>query len=103
MHDLFEANSQLQPLLTSSVRVQTAWQAPEPVQAEEAEASGLKRKAVSAALPAKKRKPGKLPKGASELLNKWQAVQAEVVRPCLRPRSADPCWRVCRYASSCWI
>ena len=50
----------------------------------EAHAGGVKRKAGGALPFAKKRKPAKLPKGASALVNKWQAVQKDLVRPCLQ-------------------
>ena len=45
--------------------------------------------------PAKKRKPAKVPKGASELFNKWQAVRKDLVRPlgdkeeCLTPHQDE--------------
>ena len=45
------------------------------------EVASLKRKAAPSTLAAKKRKPAKVPKGASELFNKWQAVRKDLVTP----------------------
>lgn len=60
----------------SYVHVQIA----EPAEPAEAEAGGKRKPSGTAlSMPLKKRKVGKLPKGASELLNKWQAVQKDLV------------------------
>ena len=49
--------------------------------ARDADPAGHKRKAHPSAQPAKKRKPAKVPRGASELFNKWQAVRKDLVCP----------------------
>ena len=54
--------------------------------ARDADPAALKRKAPPSAQPGKKRKPAKVPKGASELFNKWQAVRKDLVRPLVKPR-----------------
>ena len=55
-------------------------QVSEPAEPPEAEAGGKRKPSGSVlSIPVKKRKVGKLPKGASELLNKWQAVQKDLV------------------------
>ena len=56
--------------------------------AREPDSSTLKRKGAPAAQPGKRKKPAKVPKGASELFNKWQAVRKDLVRPGLLLASA---------------